>query len=252
MAEILDEKMASLESDDKVFGSERTVSEKGDTAKKQERKDDLSGEADDEAIESEKNETDESSDGGKLVDDGDDLDDELNAPKGDVEDELNVSEGDVGGELDVPEGESGDELDVPKGDVGDELNVPEGDVGDEFDVPEQEFENEMDRAELELADDVNVLRAELAELSSLRSIDDLAHPEEYARFRSLGLTPREAYLATGERREPREQRRITAPMSVKRDRTTIPDYYLKMAREIFGGLSDREIQSLYKRVSRNS
>lgn len=98
--------------------------------------------------------------------------------------------------------------------------------------------------------DLAQLRNTLPELKDLADVSDLKYPEEYAHFRALGLTPREAYLATGERREPIEARRITSPMSVKRTRDAIPEYYLKMAREIFGGLSDREIQSLYSRVSR--
>lgn len=220
MTEILNEKMASLERDAEVCGSDEAVSEDSNNAKKQEYKDDaLSDEADNEASETEKNEADESGDDGELVDEGDDPDDELN---------------------------------VPKGDVGDDIDVPEEEFANDIDESETEVADDIDETEQELADDLDVLRSSLSELSSLRSIDDLAHPEEYARFCSLGLTPREAYLATGERREPRVPKRITAPMSVKRDRSAIPEYYLKMAREIFGGLSDREIQSLYKRVSRKS
>lgn len=135
-------------------------------------------------------------------------------------------------------------LDVQnENDLADLENSP--DVQDESDLAKHE--NSFDGQE---ENDLAQLRNSLPELKDLAAVSNLKYPEEYARFRALGLTPREAYLATGERREPIEARRITSPMSVKRTRDAIPEYYLKMAREIFGGLSDREIQSLYSRVNR--
>lgn len=217
MAEILNEKMASLERDAEVCGSDEAVSEESNIKKSNS----------EESNSEEKRELGENNAGEFAEDDS--IDDIGELEEG-LEDEINVSEQKLADDVDETEQE----------------------LADDIDETEQELANDIDETEQELADDLEVLRSSLSELSSLRSIDDLTHPEEYARFRSLGLTPREAYLATGERREPREPKRITAPMSVKRDRSAIPEYYLKMAREIFGGLSDREIQSLYKRVSRKS
>ena len=97
--------------------------------------------------------------------------------------------------------------------------------------------------------DLRELQNQFPALRGIESITELRHPEEYLRFRSLGLTPREALLATGEHPTdtPRAPR-VTSPIAVRTRGERIPDYYLKMAREIFGNLSDREIQALYKKV----
>ncbi len=97
-------------------------------------------------------------------------------------------------------------------------------------------------------DDLRELQNQFPALSSIESITELDSPEEYLRFRSLGLTPKEALLATGQSMRPSAPRRATSPIAVRTRSERIPDYYLKMAREIFGNLSDREIQSLYKKV----
>ena len=97
--------------------------------------------------------------------------------------------------------------------------------------------------------DLRELQNQFPALRGIESITELRHPEEYLRFRSLGLTPREALLATGEHPTdtPRAPR-VTSPIAVRTRGERIPDYYLKMAREIFGNLSDKEIQALYKKV----
>ena len=66
-------------------------------------------------------------------------------------------------------------------------------------------------------------------------------------LRILG-PPKEALLATGQSLKPPPQRRPTSPIATRGRSERIPDYYLRMAREIFHGLSDREIQVLYKKV----
>lgn len=96
--------------------------------------------------------------------------------------------------------------------------------------------------------DLSELKNQFPALGSIESITELDSPEEYLRFRSLGLTPREALLATGQSVKPSAPRRVTSPIAVRTRSDRIPDYYLKMAREIFGNLSDREIQALYKKV----
>lgn len=97
--------------------------------------------------------------------------------------------------------------------------------------------------------DLAELKNQFPSLRGIESIAELRHPDEYLRFRSLGLTPREALLATGEHpTDTQRSHRVTSPIAVRTRGERIPDYYLKMAREIFGNLSDREIQALYKKV----
>ena len=98
-------------------------------------------------------------------------------------------------------------------------------------------------------EDLKELKEEFQQLKDIESTNDLYDPEKYYRFRSLGLTPKEAYLALDERRAPRK---LTppSPITVARRRGSISDNDLRMARAIFTSLSDREINSLYQRVTK--
>lgn len=99
------------------------------------------------------------------------------------------------------------------------------------------------------ADDMEELKKQFPELSAFSSTDELRDKEKYKRFRSLGLTPAEAYMACGGVR-PAERLRPSSPLSVKRRDEGIPDRQLRMARELFSEMSDTEIQALYRRVTK--
>ena len=99
------------------------------------------------------------------------------------------------------------------------------------------------------ADDVALLKAKFPELGSIGSTAELRYPEKYARFRRMGLSATEAYLATGQGRA-RGKIPPASPLSVTGRKDGIPQRELRVAREIFTGLSDREIQALYKRVTK--
>ena len=103
-------------------------------------------------------------------------------------------------------------------------------------------------SDTDCSSDLELLKSSFPALAEIESIGELESPHEYARFRSLGLTPKEALLATGQSLKPPPQRRPTSPIATRGRSERIPDYYLRMAREIFHGLSDREIQVLYKKV----
>jgi hypothetical protein len=103
--------------------------------------------------------------------------------------------------------------------------------------------------ELDFEEELTALKVQFPELADIDSIKKLKSPEKYERFRRLGLTPAEAYMASGEHRL--AARSIPAsPLSVTRHREGIPDRQLRMAREIFTGLTDVEIQALYRRVTK--
>lgn len=79
--------------------------------------------------------------------------------------------------------------------------------------------------------------------------------ERYGELRALGLTAREAFLATSEIRERPSDNRAHLGSSVPRCATRptfgISQRELKEARELFSGASDAEILRLYKRVTAN-
>lgn len=78
----------------------------------------------------------------------------------------------------------------------------------------------------------------------------------YMELRALGLTPEEAYLASGASSRPVRMRDTRSHLtdSYPRTSTTPPTLMtrreLREAREIFSSLDDSEIMSLYKRVTR--
>lgn len=113
-------------------------------------------------------------------------------------------------------------------------------------------ESPVDYSELEASD-----MAELCSLfPSLRgktSITQLDNPIRYAALRDLGLSPKEAYLATSEpiRREDNRSH-LTAAIthSAGNMRSSMTSRELDAARELFSGLSDREIRKLYNKVTK--
>lgn len=103
--------------------------------------------------------------------------------------------------------------------------------------------------EVDMRFDLEELKEEFSELAGVGSIEDLRFPEKYLRFRKMGLSPTEAYMATGEHKA-KERHIPSSPLSVSRRAEGIPQHQLQMVREIFEGLTDIEIQALYKRVTK--
>lgn len=100
--------------------------------------------------------------------------------------------------------------------------------------------------------DLAELRARFPELASIGSITELDNPLRFAELRDLGLSVDEAYLATSKRRVRTDNRRhltSTVPIGTIPDRE-IPRGELERARQMFSGLSDKEIRSLYRRVTK--
>ena len=103
-----------------------------------------------------------------------------------------------------------------------------------------------------IAEDLDTLRAEFPELRGIRDITDLNNPLRYAALRDLGLTPEEAYLATAKRRaqDTRAHLRSAHGRNAGASMGMMSQHELTMARDIFPGLSDAELQRLYKRVTK--
>lgn len=154
------------------------------------------------------------------------------------------------------------EDEAPANMAGDTLEIAETSCEDEEDTPESTelyaedaedrdlaFEDEDAPAENVESYDIEELKKSFPELSSLGSLSDLLYPEKYAKFRGLGLSPAEAFLATGQALKPKKAA-PSSPISVARQRDGIPNRELKFAREIFTDLCDKEIHELYKKVSK--
>ncbi len=100
-------------------------------------------------------------------------------------------------------------------------------------------------------EDMETLAEEFPELRG-REITELENPMRYAALRDLGLTPREAYLATSGIRIQRDNRShlgSAVPRGASRPSSKITASELKAARELFDGISDAQIIQLYKRVT---
>ena len=123
------------------------------------------------------------------------------------------------------------------------------DAPDTEDAPDAE-DGPIDYAELARAD-MEALRLEFPELRDKTSITELKNPLRYAALRDLGLTPREAYLATSGasvRYDNRSHLRSSVPSGARENADRLGGGELEAARELFSGLSDRELQRLYKKV----
>ena len=100
--------------------------------------------------------------------------------------------------------------------------------------------------------DLDTLRAEFPELGDIKQITDLNNPLRYAALRDLGLSPEEAYLATAKRRaqDTRAHLRSAHGKNAGASIGMMSQHELSAARDLFPGLSDAEIQRLYKKVTK--
>ena len=111
-----------------------------------------------------------------------------------------------------------------------------------------EAEDIAENAEYSLEDDMTELAEDYPELiSSVKN----TNPERYGELRALGLSPKEAYLATGEKRKPQDTRGHLGDSTPRAARSPISKMTrreLEIARSVFDGMSDEEIRRLYNRV----
>lgn len=113
-------------------------------------------------------------------------------------------------------------------------------------------EGEIDYEEL-MRSDIRELKDEFPELEGVESIAGLENPLRYAALRDMGLSPREAFLASSyrpKRTDNRSHLRKSVPGGAKGRQNGMSRAELIYARELFSGMSDSDIYSLYKRVSR--
>ena len=102
-----------------------------------------------------------------------------------------------------------------------------------------------------LMEDLEELLDEFPELSDLRDASELSDPIRYGKLRDLGLSPKEAYLATSGRKrviDTRAHLSGTKPRPLNTS-SKIPGYAVRCIRDLFDGISDEEIIKLYKKVN---
>ena len=102
-------------------------------------------------------------------------------------------------------------------------------------------------------EDAEILASIFPNLRGIASVTELKNPLRYAALRDLGLSPKEAYLATCEPAAAYDNRsHLFSTARGKRGSAEprMTHSELEAARELFDGLSDREIHSLYKKVTK--
>ena len=103
-----------------------------------------------------------------------------------------------------------------------------------------------------LREDEETLIKSFPNLSESFKITDLKDPIRYGALRDMGLSPKEAYLATGGILKPRDNRAhltLSVSGSAAKKSADIPRSELKIAREIFSDMSESDLQRLYRKVS---
>ena len=138
--------------------------------------------------------------------------------------------------------------------------APEADTEESLDERAEEepaqqdsTDGQPDYAEIEKAD-LFQLKSEFPELAAVKRIIDLSNPIRYAQLRDLGLSAKEAYLASSgtlRRASGKEHLKgsvVPKGAGVKDGSMSLSE--LKCARELFGSLSDDELQRLYAKVTK--
>ncbi len=122
--------------------------------------------------------------------------------------------------------------------------------------PKTELENASSEVEDEavptLEDDIAELLIEFPSMSG-KSPEELMNVQRYEELRSLGLSQKEAFFATSKKQLVSADNRAhlggSVPRSVRAPLCAMSSRELLEARELFGGISDEEIRSLYKKVT---
>lgn len=112
--------------------------------------------------------------------------------------------------------------------------------------------DEIDYAAV-LGADIEELKSTFPELGGMQNIDELADPIRFGALRDLGLTAKEAYLASGGKKRSYDNRThlvSSVPGGARSAVDGISRAELDMARDIFGSMSETEIQRLYRKVTK--
>ena len=118
-------------------------------------------------------------------------------------------------------------------------------------LPEEEYES--DGGELELIPEID-FDGELTSLGrEFPGVNISGESERYRELRALDLTPKEAYFASASKSykfDTRSHLTSAMPKMAKSPMGSMSVREMAEARELFPGLSDRQIESLYKTVTK--
>lgn len=140
---------------------------------------------------------------------------------------------------------------TPLDDLGAENESVSDDDTDSAINTEDAPEESPDYAEI-LEADMNELSEEFSPGAQIK-ITDLRNPIRYGALRDLGLTPKEAYLASGGKKEKANNRAhlsSSVPRKISASFSEMPRAELDAARELFSDMSDSEIRNLYRKVTK--
>ena len=102
------------------------------------------------------------------------------------------------------------------------------------------------------ASDLKEIQALSPEFSGAKHLSDLPFARRFAELRDLGLSVKEALFATLPSlptQSGKEHLRSSVPRSKSAPDGVLPPDEMRAAKDLFYGLSEKEINSLYKRVS---
>ena len=119
------------------------------------------------------------------------------------------------------------------------------------DTAAEETAEQADSPDIDYDADVLEIVKALPELSG--TVKDLSENRRYSELRALGLSPKEAYLATSpaERRsDSRSHLTGSFPKAATSPSFAMPKEELAIARSLFEDLDDGEIRKLYKKVTK--
>lgn len=101
--------------------------------------------------------------------------------------------------------------------------------------------------------DLDSLASEIPSIAD-RSVHELVDEKRYSELRALGLSAKEAFLATAKRRPTASDNRAhlsgAAPKSIHAPASSMTQAELSEARELFVGMSDTDIKELYRKVTK--
>lgn len=129
----------------------------------------------------------------------------------------------------------------------------EADVDDIISHENSPITEESENTPSRMQGDLEELREEFPELATVDSVTELPNPIRYAALRDLGLSPGEAYLLSSRRKLAQNNRaHLTTgvPGAAKSPASRLSCREMEEMRELFGNISDSEIYSLYKRVTK--
>lgn len=133
-----------------------------------------------------------------------------------------------------------------------EQTLHDGTVEEVSEEKEISDEEDFEDTSVLLEEDISALKEEFPELSELSDIAALPNPTRYAALRDLGLTPREAYLATAphKKEDNRSHLRGGVPRAAKNPVSSMTRREWQTVRAIFEDMSDAEIEKLYRKVTK--